>query len=565
MFRKPNHAAIAAKVDAIMADNKRKYAGFTMILDPLQILENLDKATSADLNAALADLKDALDAATKADPPDLEVARDLKEAIGKVTAEQATREENAKAAREEAAELRKGIFDEEKPAEGDDADTDEGEEEKPAEEKPAEAQKPEPVAASVLDRLRAHAAARTTSHEKGPKIKLGAHLKSVGPASGTKIDDNADFGALGQLFATHSRSVMSSGPVPLARLEREFEEGRKLGHNLEQNNRRISDVLGYGGARPQTAAGGLCGPGDVDHTHPICADTGRPVRDSLPQFNAARGRVTFAPAAGLGDLDGAVSIWTADTDSAPGTATKPCPPVLCPEEDFAEVDAIVRCLTVGNFQAKFSPEFWASRLQLLLATFDRAAEQKAISEIDAASTALPTYADGDNTLANFLQAVNNIISSDRSAQRNLSGSYTVLADSWLRDQIRNQVIQNLGVANNVETLQIADSMINGWLADVNATAVWTPDGTIDDGTGLHRVLTPGTVPTDATIYVHPEDAFFFLDGGTLDLGTEIRDSGLNATNDRQAFAESFEKVAFRGCSAYKQEITLANLCGCIPG
>jgi hypothetical protein len=37
---------------------------------------------------------------------------------------------------------------------------------------------------------------------------------------------------------------------------------------------------------------------------------------------------------------------------------------------------------------------------------------------------------------------------------------------------------------------------------------------------------------------------------------------LNATNDRQAFAESFEKTCFRGCSAYYFEIPVASGCGC---
>src|SRR5699024_2846389 len=148
-------------------------------------------------------------------------------------------------------------------------------------------------------------------------------------------------------------------------------------------------------ALPITAAGGFCGPGDVDHSHPICADRGRPIRDGMIQFNATRGRVSFAPAAGLGDLAGNVSIWTAETDADPGDATKPCPPVECPEELSCEVDAIVRCITVGNFQARFSPEFWASRLELLLAEFDRTAEQKAMQEIHAASTLLTAVDEGN--------------------------------------------------------------------------------------------------------------------------------------------------------------------------
>lgn len=530
-------------------------------MDVLEILNRKEQASNAELSTALADLRDALDKATTGDNPDLTVARDLREAIDEVVEEQAKREEAAEAARLEAAKLREGLFDDN--AESAD-EADESADESADEPVEVEAEEKQPVAAasriSVIERLKAHAAKVTPAE---PEIKLGARLKPVGPAAGYDLDESADFGALGRMFSTHAKSVTQSGSrATLARLDREYSLDRQLGSNLDQNNRRIADVLGFGGQRPVTAAGGLCGPGDVDFTHPICADAGRPVRDSLPAFNASRGRVTFAPAAGLGDLDGNVSIWTAATDSDPGSATKPCPPVACPEELSCEVDAVVQCITVGNFQAKFSPEFWASRLQLLAATFDRRAEQKIIEEIDAASTALPDYAAGGNTLANFLQAVNSIVAADRSAQRNLSGNYVVLADAWLRDQIRNQVIAGMGVANNVDVIQVADAVINGWLADVNVTAVWTYDGTLTDG-GTHNVLTPGgAAPATARIYVYPEDAFVFLDGGTLDLGTEIHDSLLNATNDRQAFAESFEKTCFRGCSAYKQDVTVVNACGC---
>src|SRR5699024_233184 len=126
----------------------------------------------------------------------------------------------------------------------------------------------------------------------------------------------------------------------------------------------------------------------------------------------------------------------------------------------------------GNFQARFSPEFWASRLELLLAEFDRTAEQKAMQEIHAASTLL-TAVDEGNIITSFLGAINRVIASDRSINRNLSGRYTVIADSWVRDAMRNQVLVNLGVANNVDAIQVADAQINGWLTQLGVTVIWT--------------------------------------------------------------------------------------------
>lgn len=538
--------------------------------EPLDVVgrlgaDNPNPPTNAELDQAADDLRDALDAATTAETPDLDLAKDLRAALDQVRAAQVEREEALEAQRAEARALRDGIFDEAE-ADAENEPSEDAEAEADAE---VEDKQPEPVAASSTDiiaRLKAHAARKAPAEE--PKtIMSGTTVRAIGPAAGFEVEDG-DFGSLGQLFSTHAKSVMGDGrSEKMFRLSRSYPENRQLGYNVNLNNKLLAEVYGYGReSRPQTAAGGLCGPGEVDHSHPICSDRGRPVRDSLPQFQASRGTVTFAPSASIGELSGAVSIWTAETDAAVATGatdTKPCPRVECPEEVSYTVDAITRCLTVGNFQAKFSPEFWASRLELLMAEFDRIAEQKALEEIALASTDVGPVDEG-NTLNSFLAVINNVISGDRVANRNLSGGYVVVADAYIRDQIRNQVIKNLGVANNVEALQIADSQINGWLADVGARAVWTYDGTYDVAADSHRLITPTTAPTEAGVLVYSEDAFLFLDGGTIDLGTSITDSALNATNDRQAFAESFEKVAFRGCGAYRAEIALAAFCGCSP-
>lgn len=525
-------------------------------MDPLKIIERLadgavNPPTDAELNAAQADLTAAFDAATSADLPDLAVAKDLRAALDTVNGAIASREAEIEANREAVRALRTGVFEDE---------TGEVSAEVEAEEVSAEVEAEEPVAVAAsayIARLRA--AAETKAPVVETQIRNAAVVKSVGPASGFNLEPDAGFGALGGLFATHAKSIMSAGSQPLVRLQREFSDSRRLGSNVDLNNRKITDVLGFGKDRAVAAAGGLCGPGDVDHSHPICSERGRPVRDSMIQFNASRGTVTYAPAMSVGDLAGNVSIWTAATDAAPGAAVKPCPPLACPEELNASIDAVVKCITVGNFQAQFSPEYWAAALEVLAIEHDRVAEQKIIEEIHVASSDLGTVEEG-NVLASFLSGINQIIASDRSANRKMDGRYTIVADAYIRDMIRNQVIKNLGVANNVEALQIADAQIDGWLSDVGATVVWTLDGTFD---GVdHRVLTPGEVPTDGGVYVYPEDAFMFLDGGTLDLGTSITDSTLNATNDRQAFAETFEKAAFRGCSAYRFNLLMDTACGC---
>lgn len=545
-------------------------------IDALKILADLDgdnAPSDEDLQAAHDELVEALDAATKADKPDLGLARELHAGVGKFKEALAERAKAVEAEREELKKLRDGVFDDTAKPEDDPATDPAADPADPVKvpDSPAEIQEPVTASVDIAARIRANSAVRTPVET--PKVRNATSSRSIGPASGYELD-TADFHDLGGMFSTHAKAITTPGQRgSLFRLTRNFEESRQLGFNVDMNNQRMMRWFGpgQGKATPLAAACGLCGPGDVDHTHPICSEDGRPIRDSTPQFQATRGKITFAPAASIGDLSGNVSIWTPEMDAAacaigsPGSdiPTKPCPPIACPEELVCATDAVVRCITVGNFQAQFSPEFWASRLALLLAEFDRVAEQKSIEEIHAASSDLGVVDEG-NTLASFLIGVNSIIAADRSAQRNMTRRYRIIADSYIRDYIRNQFIANLGVANNIEALQIADATINGWLSDINASVTWTFDGTFGAGVDgqEHRILLPGETPTEAGVYIHPEDAFVFLDGGTLDLGTDIHDSTLNATNDRQAFAESFEKTCFRGCSAYHFTIPIESVCGC---
>jgi len=544
-------------------------------MDPLEIVSRLTSneakpPSTEDLAAAAQELRVALDLATQGDTPDLSVARDLRAALDQATGELAQRAAAAEQARAEAAKLREGagleqLGQDDSGDEGD-ADSDTKEDEKPKEDtEPTKTKEDAKAVAAagitdVITRLRARAVQDSQQPKPAPLV-AGVSLRAIGPAAGVELDQSAGFAQLGQVFSTHAKSL-TQGRSAMVRLERRYAPERVLGSNGDQNTSRIERVLGPD-ALAVTAAGGLCGPGDVDHSHPICAEQGRPVRDALVQFNASRGRVTFAPAAGLSQVAGAVGEWTSETDADPGTQVKECPPVECPEEISESVDAIYRCLTIGNFQAKFSPEFWASRLELLAAAHDRAAERKALREMEDAATDVPAQGPDGGTLRNFLTAVNRAVAYDRDVNRNLTGRYKLVADHWVRDALRNQVIANQGVANNFTDLQATDQLINSWLNGVGVDPVWTYDGTYDGAANAHRVLTsPGDLPDTTSFLLFGEDAFVFLDGGTLDLGTSISDSALASTNDRQAFAESFEKVAYRGCGAYDVAFTVSDVCGC---
>ncbi len=505
--------------------------------------------TFADLTAARAAGAEMLRTATTPGADfDIEAARDIAEGIRVIDSALAAIQEAENAALAEADSLRSLL--------GDNApdpvvpDTD-----------PAPVVEPAVTASTtpLIERLRT----RTAIPVVEPPAPRAVDIRAVGPSQGFDLSPDADVAELGHLFATAAMRV-TNGHQPLVRITKQYDEARTLNHQSDLNVRKIADV--FGAAGPLTAAGGLCGPGDVDFTHPVFAQQGRPVRDALTAFSASRGKVTLGAAVSIADTNPAVSVWTLTDDQAAvtGSPTKPCPRVECPEDITCEIQAVPYCMTIGNIQAKFTPEYWAARLQTVLASVDRKAEQLLLQQIHAASAAVPAVSDGGNTITSFLTALERTIAGDREIQRNTSGTYQVIADAWLLRQMITQTGYNLGGNNRLDAIQGLRERINSWLSDMGAQISWTFDGTVKDADKSHNIqtATSGAWLTQSTLYVYPVGSHLYLDGGTLDLGTSITDSALNAVNDRQAFAEIFEKSCFRGISSYRIPLTVANKCGC---
>jgi hypothetical protein len=234
---------------------------------------------------------------------------------------------------------------------------------------------------------------------------------------------------------------------------------------------------------------------------------------------------------------------------------KACPHVDCDEELQVEVDAIVKCLTVGNFQARFNPEFWASRLALLMVEHDQAAEINSYNQIVAGSTDV-TAEDFTGTIQNVLIALDTAAAGIRSRHRlNRGAAIRAILPDWIDAALRSHLAQQ-NPGGNPD--QYAAAM-NNWYDVRNIRPIFSPDVDIF---GAQSSGTLETFPDTIEVPVFPEGSWVFGDGGTLDLGTQITDSTLNATNDRQAFAETFEVTFFRGCESLNVTIPLGDGCIC---
>lgn len=522
-----------------------------------------DPPTEEELTKARADLVALLKVATAKETRDLESAVALREAVDKIDAEGERRKEETARVDAEAKKLLEGLNEPEpeEPAKGDDPESapegDPAPEGEPAD-KPAERQ-PQPVAASSGLRNALRSTRARMQSDNPPEGPSHARIVTLGAAQSEPLTPGATLTDVARVFTRTAGRVRNLGDrQSLVRVEYDYPNDRKLFASEKQDNDALIDRF----MAPQAiaAAGGICDPLPADFTHPALGVRGRPIRDALPRFQAARGGVRYSQTATLADVADGVGVWTIETDTSPGETVKACLVVDCDEEQTALVDAVTACLQIGNFQARFNPEYWRSRLDLLMVAHDRLAEQTLYADMDAAATQV-TYGAGSGSIYAILSGIDKAVAGMRSRLRLGRGTVIrAVAPEWTLNALRSDIASQRIGGNPAEALNLADQVIASFFSSRGITPVWSPDLDLFGTQGAGALLDwPGG---DVEILLYPEGTFFYLDGGTLDLGTEVIDSTLIRTNDRIAFLETFEKVAFRGGQALALTVPVAELCVC---
>lgn len=482
----------------------------------------------------VADLK----AAASGDTPDLTSAAALREGVDQVDAR--ITEINTEKARvaAEAAKLLEGLD-----PDGDDTDDPDTEEPDAATVTPAEDKELIAVGAGFGAGLK-KTRSNVTKDVEEPTTQV--RVTTLGVATGKKLGNANSMNEIGKLFADTARNVKNPGDKQaLVGFSYEFPDDRILSKDQSKSDQILDAFFGL---EALAAAGGICAPVAADFSHPILGERSRPIRDALGRFRADTGGVRYSPAADLTAVTGAVSVWTHETDSSPGENVKPCPPLECADELAAYVDAVTACLEIGNFAARFSPSFWTSRLALLGVMHDRIAEDNLYSQIEAVSTAV-TYTETNGRVSSVLNGIDQLVAGIQSRHRIRNTQIMAIIPDWLPNFLRQQVAFQRYAGNTGDQYALARATIQSWLTTRGVTPVFTQDSQIfaAQGAGAVTAFPDSGVPE---ILVFPADAFFFLDGGTLDLGTEIKDSVLNSQNNRQAFWETFEGIAWRGIQSY---------------
>jgi hypothetical protein len=336
----------------------------------------------------------------------------------------------------------------------------------------------------------------------------------------------------------------------VASVTTQYGEDRMLTTDAESNQAKIDAVVGQ---EALVASGGHAAPFEVKYDiYGIGSTTVRPVRDSLPKFQADRGGIRFVtpPSFAAGTYADAVGIWTAATDTAPYANTKTSLTVSAAQEQTVSTDAVTLQLQFGNLMTRAYPELIARHNELALVQHAREAEQNVISKIGNASTAVTT-----TSLIgfgrDFLVQIRRAAVAYRSRHRiDPKTQLNAIIPAWVYDAMAADLTLSMPGDG---TLSVSEAEINGYLANSNVTLVASPDATVFGSQGASALL---EFPDSFDWYLFAEGSFLFLDGGTLDLGI-IRDSTLVGTNDYKMFIETFENVAFVGIESLKITSTIS--------
>lgn len=367
---------------------------------------------------------------------------------------------------------------------------------------------------------------------------------------GGDLVKDASLRMLAEAFHDSSSRSLKSGKERVARIETSFAEERTLSGKINADTRLLDSFVS---PEAVVASGGCCSLPQPIYSNPVHGSTDRPIKNALPTLGATRGKFSFFPAICL-PVDG-FGTWTCEddelVDEADPTTWKQCAEVDCDITDEVGVDAVYSCVTVGNYQTRFAPEQWQGYLAALAIQNARRGEVLLFEKMRAEVMSTYTVNALGSIFANVVNGVATAAAALRQDQRLGDVQMDFFVSESLLTAVRLDLINRRVFSSAVDDPNVAASLLNTALSNEGVNPVYSQD--LDPvqfgsgGTDPQFPLTFGSV-------LAPNGFFTFLDGGTLDLGTEIRDHNLNRQNKVAAFAESYEGLLARGCNALALDI-----------
>jgi|KBSMisStaDraftv2_1062788.scaffolds.fasta_scaffold08552_6 hypothetical protein len=367
--------------------------------------------------------------------------------------------------------------------------------------------------------------------------------------NGDRVADPTMF-MLAEAFRDSSGRSLKTGKERVARFETSFAEDRTLTGKINADTRLLDSFVS---PEAVVASGGCCSLPQPIYTNPVQGSTARPIRDALPTLGATRGKFTFFNAICL-PVDG-FGVWTCEddelVDEADPDTWKVCAEVDCDDTDEVGVDAVYSCVVVGNYQTRFAPEQWQGYLAALAIQNARRGEVLLFEKMRDAVLSTYTVPALGSVFANVVNGVGTAAAALRSDQRLGDIQLDYFVGESLLTAVRLDLINRRVFSSAVDDPNIAASLLSTAFSNEGINVHYSQDlDPVSFGSGGDDPEFPLTLGS----VLAPNGFFTFLDGGTLDLGTEIRDHNLNRQNKVAAFAESYEGILARGCNALGLDI-----------
>ncbi len=411
-----------------------------------------------------------------------------------------------------------------------------------------------PVTAAVNEPdavIEAPADRRPVAQASVASVAITAGADIPGYTAGSAITDMSEVAqAMSKRLHTLRRVNGGDGEQHIvASITTSFPEERTLTQDAESNWNKIQNVVG---PEALVASGGHQAPFEVKYDIFGIGSAVRPIRDSLPRFQADRGGIRYIVPPVLSDYPNAVGVWTAANDSAetPSPSAKLSLSVTAASETTVATDAVTLQLQFGNLLTRAYPELIARHNELGLIQHAREAEGQILSRLTTLSTAVTT-----SSLIgmgrDYLVQLGRAAAAYRSRHRlEADAPLRVIAPAWIKDAMA----ADLTIAAPGDSTMSAYGEIDAYIASRGINMTWHLDDSNMSGAQSGSAALNEFYDT-FTWYIFAEGTFLFLDGGTLDLGI-IRDSTLVGTNDYKMFVETFEGVAKVGVESLKVVSTI---------
>ena len=394
---------------------------------------------------------------------------------------------------------------------------------------------------------------RPTSRTTEAAVAITAGADIPGYTAGSSISSMAEV-AEAMAKRLHGLRRVNGGDGEqhiVASISTQFPEARTLNQDAQANWDKVQAVVG---PEALVASGGHQAPFEVKYDIFGLGSAVRPVRDSLPRFQADRGGIRYITPPVLSSYASAVGVWTAANDSAetPSPASKLSLTVAAASETTVSTDAVTLQLQFGNLLSRAYPELIARHNELGLIQHAREAEGNLMAKIGAASTAV-TSTSVIGMGRDFLVQLGRAAAAYRARHRlDADASLRAIIPAWVKDAMAADLTLNMPGDSTLN----AYSEIDAYIAARGINASFA----LDTAAGASPFAAQGSgamneFPDTFVWYLFAEGSFLFLDGGTLDLGV-IRDSTLVGTNDYKMFVETFENVALVGVESLQVTSTI---------